>query len=69
VIPPQAVQEFTPGGQPLDPENLDRVPGAFTAENVVIVNEVATTGSTWSAMHASKVAPTRMVELTMANMV
>lgn len=53
-----------PGSQLLDPENLWRLLAAFTPENSIIVNEAATTGSAWSAVHAFSAAPHTVIGLT-----
>ena len=53
-----------PGSQLLDPENLWRLLAAFTPENAIIVNEAATTGSAWSAVHAFSAAPHTVLGLT-----
>ncbi len=53
-----------PGSQLLDPENLWRLLTAFTPENAIIVNEAATTGSAWSAVHAFSAAPHTVLGLT-----
>jgi acetolactate synthase-1/2/3 large subunit len=62
--PERAMQQFTPSGQPLDPDNLGRALAAFTPEGAIVVNEAVTTGSVWSAVHASNAAPHTMLGLT-----
>ena len=62
--PPRAMQAFVPNGQPLDPDNLGRAMSAFTPEAAIVVNEAATTGFVWSAVHASQAAPHTMLGLT-----
>ncbi|MGA7877354.1 MAG: acetolactate synthase large subunit [Desulfoferrobacter sp.] len=62
--PPAAMPVFSPSGQPLDPDTLCRAMAAFTPENAIVVNEAATTGFTWNAVHASKAAPHTMLFIT-----
>jgi len=62
--PPVAMPVFSPSGQPLDPDTLCRTMAAFTPENAIVVNEAATTGFTWNAVHASKAAPHTMLFIT-----
>lgn len=57
VIPPRAVPASEISGRPLDPDTLCRILAAFTPENAIVVNEAATTGFTWNAVHASSAAP------------
>ena len=64
VTPPGAKPSFAPSGQPLDPDNLGRVMAAFMPENAILVNEAATTGLGWNAVHASNAAPHTMIFLT-----
>ena len=58
------MQQFTPSGQPLDPDNLGRALAAFTPEGAIVVNEAITTGLVWSAVHASNAAPHTMLGFT-----
>ena len=58
---PRAEQAFAPSGQPLDPDNLCRAMAAYTPEAVIVVNEGATTGLAWKAVHASRAAPHTML--------
>jgi acetolactate synthase-1/2/3 large subunit len=64
VVPPRAVPAFTPSGRPLTPDSLCRTMAAFTPENAIVVNEAATTGFTWNAVHASNAAPHTMFFIT-----
>jgi acetolactate synthase-1/2/3 large subunit len=57
VIKPRAVPDFASSGRPLDPDTVCRILAAFTPENAIVVNEAATTGLTWNAVHASSAAP------------
>lgn len=57
VMPPRAVPEFSSSGRSLDPDTVCRIMAAFTPENAIVVNEAATTGLTWNAVHASSAAP------------
>jgi acetolactate synthase I/II/III large subunit len=56
----RTAQPFTPSGQPLTPDNVGRVIAALTPENAIIVNEAATTGLIWNAVHAANAAPHTM---------
>lgn len=62
--PPRDVQAFAPSGRPLDPDNVGRAMAAFTPEAAIVVNEAATTGLLWNAVHASNAAPHTMFFLT-----
>lgn len=62
--PTRALQAFVPSGRPLDPDSLGRVMAAFTPEAAIVVNEAATTGLVWSAVHAATAAPHTMLGLT-----
>ena len=62
--PPRVVQAFAPSDRPLDPDNLGRTVAALTPENAIVVNEAATTGLVWSAVHAADAAPHTMLGLT-----
>jgi acetolactate synthase-1/2/3 large subunit len=62
--PPRDQQVFTPGGRPLDPDNLCRTLAAFTPEAAIVVNEAATSGLPWSAMYAATAAPHTTLGLT-----
>jgi len=64
VTPPRAVQAYQATSQELDPENLCRTMAAFTPENAIFVNEAATTGLTWNAVHAFNAAPHTMLFIT-----
>ena len=63
-ISPVTTPAFSPSGQPLNPDVLCRTMAAFTPENAIVVNESATTGFTWNAVHASKAAPHTMLFIT-----
>lgn len=60
----RSMPAFVPGGQPLTPDLLCRALAAFTPEHAIIVNEAATTGLTWNAVHASNAAPHTMFFIT-----
>lgn len=62
--PPRIEPVFVPSGQTLTPDILCRAMAALTPENAIVVNEAATTGLTWNAMHASNAAPHTMLFLT-----
>ncbi len=64
VTPPRAVQAYAPTSQQLDPESLCRTMAAFTPENAIVVNEAATTGFTWNAVHSFNAAPHTMFFIT-----
>jgi acetolactate synthase I/II/III large subunit len=64
VMPPRAAPAFNPSGHPLTPDTLCRAMAVFTPENAIVVNEAATTGLTWNAVHASTAAPHTMLFLT-----
>jgi acetolactate synthase-1/2/3 large subunit len=64
VTPPRVKAGFAPSGQSLDPDNLGRTMAAFMPENAILVNEAATTGLAWNAIHASNAAPHTMLFLT-----
>ncbi len=55
---------FAPTGQPLTPDSLGRAIAALLPENAILVNEAATTGLIWNAVHASTAAPHTMLGLT-----
>jgi acetolactate synthase-1/2/3 large subunit len=56
-------QDYTPGGQPLNPDNLGRVLAALSPENAIVVNEAATTSLNYM-MHSVNAAPHTMFFLT-----
>ncbi|MHB1344994.1 MAG: acetolactate synthase large subunit [Thermoleophilia bacterium] len=62
--PPRAVPSFAPSGRPLDPDDLGRALAAFAPEGAIVVNEAATTGLVWSAVHAATAAPHTMLATT-----
>lgn len=55
---------FAPGDQPLDADAVCRALSAYTPENAIVVNEAATTGLTWNAVHSSNAAPHTMFFIT-----
>ncbi len=63
VTPPRAEQVFVPSARPLDPDNLCCTMAVFTPEGAIVVNEAATTGRVWNALHASNAAPHTMLGL------
>jgi acetolactate synthase-1/2/3 large subunit len=64
VTPQRNIPAFKPSGRPLTPDTLCRAMAAFTPENAIVVNEAATTGLTWNAVHASHAAPHTMLFIT-----
>jgi acetolactate synthase-1/2/3 large subunit len=64
VTPPRTMEPFVPGGRPLDPDNLGRTVAACTPEAAIVVNEAATAGLVWTAVHAADAAPHTMLGLT-----
>lgn len=62
--PLRDVPRFTPSGRLLDPDSVCRAMAAFTPENAIVVNEAATTGLAWNAVHACTAAPHTMFFLT-----
>lgn len=62
--PLRSMPAFVPSGQPLTPDLLCRALAAFTPENAIVVNEAATTGLAWNAVHASNAAPHTMLFIT-----
>jgi acetolactate synthase-1/2/3 large subunit len=64
VTPPRVLQEYAPTSRQLDPENLCRTIAAFTPENAILVNEAATTGLSWNAVHSFNAAPHTMLFIT-----
>ena len=62
--PPHAGEVFAPTGRPLDPDIWGRTMAAFIPENAIVVNEAATTGLSWSAVHSRNAAPHTMLWLT-----
>jgi acetolactate synthase-1/2/3 large subunit len=64
ITPPRTIPSFQPSGRPLTPDTLCRAMAAFTPENAIVVNEAATTGLTWNAVHASNAAPHTMLFIT-----
>jgi len=59
--PSRSIQPFAPTSKQLDPENLCRTMAAFTPENAIFVNEAATNGFAWNAVHAFNAAPHTML--------
>jgi len=64
VAPPRTMEKFQPNGLPLTPDTLCRTMAALTPENAIVVNEAATTGLTWNAVHSSNAAPHTMLFIT-----
>jgi acetolactate synthase-1/2/3 large subunit len=60
-MPYRAIEEYVPTNQPLDPENLCRTMAALTPENSIFVNEAATNGFAWNAVHSFNAAPHTML--------
>lgn len=60
----RSIPDFVPGTRPLNPDTLCRALAAFTPENSIVVNEAATTGLTWNAVHSSNAAPHTMFFIT-----
>jgi acetolactate synthase-1/2/3 large subunit len=56
-VPSRAIQAYAPTNQQLDPESLCRTVAAFTPENAIVVNEAATIGFTWNAVHSFNAKP------------
>jgi len=63
-MPPRTGPAFEPSSRPLTPDTLCRAMAVFTPENAIVVNEAATTGFTWNAVHASNAAPHTMFFIT-----
>jgi acetolactate synthase-1/2/3 large subunit len=57
-------QEYTPTGQPLNPDILGRVLAAMIPENALVVNEAATTGLVFNTVHSVHAAPHTMFFIT-----
>jgi acetolactate synthase-1/2/3 large subunit len=53
-------QDYTPSGQPLNPDNVGRVLAALMPENAILVNEATTTGLFFTMMHSVNAAPHTM---------
>ena len=62
--PPQTTPDFAPSSQSLTPDILCRVMAAFMPENSIMINEAATTGLSWNAVHSSNAAPHTMCFIT-----
>jgi acetolactate synthase-1/2/3 large subunit len=60
-MPSRAIQAYAPTNQPLDPENLCRTMAAHTPANAIFVNEAATNGFAWNAVHSFNAAPHTML--------
>jgi acetolactate synthase I/II/III large subunit len=56
-------QDYTPTGQPLNPDNVGRVLAALSPENAIVVNEAATTSLNYM-VHSVNSAPHTMFFLT-----
>jgi len=63
-LPPRDAASFKPSGKQLDADTLCRAMAAFLPENAILVNEAATTGLTWNAVHAFKALPHTMLFIT-----
>jgi acetolactate synthase I/II/III large subunit len=64
VLSSRTTPAFVPGEQPLTPDSLCRAMAALMPENAIVVNEAATTGLTWNAVHSSNAPPHTMLFLT-----
>jgi acetolactate synthase-1/2/3 large subunit len=64
VAQPRTMPPFVASGQPLTPDSLCRVMAALAPEHSIVVNEAATTGFTWNAVHSSNAAPHTMFFIT-----
>jgi acetolactate synthase-1/2/3 large subunit len=53
-------QDYTPTGQPLNPDNVGRVLAALSPENAIVVNEATTTGLLFNMMYSPNAAPHTM---------
>ncbi len=62
--PSRPRQESIPTGQPLNPDVVGRVLAAHIPENAIVVNEAATTGLIFNAVHSVNAAPHTMFFLT-----
>ena len=60
-MPSRIIQAYAPTNQQLDPENLYRTMAAFMPENAVFVNEAATNGFAWNAVHSFNAEPHTML--------
>jgi acetolactate synthase-1/2/3 large subunit len=56
-MPSRVIQAYAPTNQQLDPESLCRTVAAFTPENAIVVNEAASIGFTWNAVHSFNAQP------------
>ncbi|MFZ7126020.1 MAG: acetolactate synthase large subunit [Desulfobacterales bacterium] len=63
-VPQRPIAAFTPAGQPIHPDTLCMAIAAAIPENAIVVNEAATTGSAWTAVHAATAAPHTTLSLT-----
>ena len=57
----RTVQAYAASNQPLDPENLCRTMAAFMPENAIFMNEAATNGFAWNAVHSFNAEPHTML--------
>ena len=64
IMSPRTRPAFEPSSRPLAADTLCRTMAASTPENAIVVNEAATTGFTWNAVHASNAAPHTMFFIT-----
>ena len=58
---PRAIQAFAATNQALDPESLCRTMAAFLPENAIFMNEAATNGFAWNAVHSFNAEPHTML--------
>lgn len=64
LMPPRPAPGFASTGQALTPDVLCRTLAAFLPENAILINEAATTGLSWNAVHSASAAPHTMTYLT-----
>jgi acetolactate synthase-1/2/3 large subunit len=62
--PSRLQQDYTPTGQPLNPDNVGRVLAALSPENAIVVNEATTTGLIFNTVHSVNAAPHTMFFIT-----
>jgi acetolactate synthase-1/2/3 large subunit len=63
-LPHRATPSYAPNDRPLTPRILCEAMAAHTPENAVVVNEAATSGLAWNAVHGQNAAPHTMLFLT-----
>ncbi len=64
VTAPRTPPALVPTGQPLTPDRLCGLLAAGMPDQAILVNESATTGLTWTAVHGATAAPHTMLFLT-----